>query len=113
MLGAINKLFGKGGKSANQAVLIYLNGTDLEDSVYQNYDLYGFEEAIVGALGSEGEWDGNETGPTETTVFLYGPDAEQMFARIEPVIRDYPLCKKARVVIRQGGPGAVQREVQL
>jgi len=113
MLKTFGRIFRKSEKPSGQAVLIYLNGTDLEDSVYEAYDLDGLEKAIVAALGPTGEWDGNETGPIETTVFLYGADAERMFARIEPVIHDYPLCKKARIVIRKGGPGAIQREVRL
>ena len=52
-------------------------------------------------------------GPTETTLFMYGPDAERLFAGVEATLRAYPLCRGARVVIRRGGPGAATREVRL
>jgi hypothetical protein len=113
MLKIFRRMAGEEQEPSDQALLIHLNGTDLEDSVYEQYDLDGLEKAITAALGRTGEWDGTETGPAETTVFLYGRDAEQMFAKIESVIRDHPLCKQARIVVRKGGPGAVQREVQL
>jgi hypothetical protein len=60
-----------------------------------------------------GEYDGDERGPTETVLFMYGPDAERLFNGIEPVLRAYPLCQNARVVIRRGGPGAGERELRL
>ena len=102
-------------KSNEQAVLIHLNGTDLPDSVYEQYDLKGLDELLSPILKKSnlGEYDGEETGPQETVVFLYGPDAEKLFAGIESALRSYPLCQKSRVVIRQGPPGAAEREVRL
>ena len=50
-----------------------------------------------------GEYDGDEHGPTETTFFMYGPDAERLYSGIEPVLRAYPLCQNARVIIRRSG----------
>jgi hypothetical protein len=44
---------------------------------------------------------------------MYGPDAEKLFAAIEAVLRGYPLCQRARVEIRRGGPGAKSREIRL
>ena len=51
-----------------------------------------------------------EIGPAETTLFMYGPDAERLFAGVEQTLRNYPLCQGARVVIRRGGPGSEERE---
>jgi hypothetical protein len=60
-----------------------------------------------------GEFDGNEVGVGGATLFMYGLDAEKLFAGIEATLRSYPLCKGARVVIRYGGPGAEQRQLML
>ena len=60
-----------------------------------------------------GEFDGHESGPEETTLYLYGPDAEALFAAIEGTLRAYPLCQTARVEIRYGPPGSPQREVAI
>jgi hypothetical protein len=46
-------------------------------------------------------------------LFLYGPDADKLFAGVEPVLRNYPLCQGAKVVLRYGGPGAPERVVEL
>ncbi|MCU1308474.1 MAG: hypothetical protein JWN45_3169 [Acidobacteriaceae bacterium] len=96
-------------------MLVYLNGTDLPDNIYEEFDLATLEDQLIEVLkrDSLGELDGNETGPTETVLFLYGKDAEKMFSAIEPTLRDYPLCKGARVVLRQGSPGSPQREIRL
>lgn len=103
----------KGGPE--QAVLVYLDGINLPDEVYETCDTSTIEELLLPVLESTGagEFDGTETGPTETCLFLYGPDAEKLWTVIEPVLKDYPLCQGARVVIRHGEPGAPQRELRL
>lgn len=98
-----------------QAVLVYLDGFNLPDEVYESCDTSTIEDLLVPVLESTGvgEFDGTETGPGETCLFLYGPDAEKLFTTIEPILTEYPLCQGARVVIRHGGPGAPQRELRL
>jgi hypothetical protein len=120
-MGIFDRLFGSKpapqtpATQPEQAVLIHLNGTDLPQSVYDNNNLMTLEEQLTASIGgiSVGELDGNEVGPTGAVIYLYGPDAERLFTKIEPVLRSYPLCQKARVVIRQGKPGSTQREVNL
>jgi len=117
----LQRLFGKRRASTepsgapSQAVLVHLDGQGLPDDVYRNNDLATLEDRLREAIeaGVLGEFDGNEVGPTVTTLYMYGPDAERLFAGIESTLRAYPLCKNARVVVRSGGPGANQREVRL
>tara|TARA_Y100000589_G_C26574775_1_gene396009 strand:+ start:90 stop:455 length:366 start_codon:yes stop_codon:yes gene_type:complete len=98
-----------------QAVFVYLKGTGLPDSVYQDYDLATLEDQLIEVIEQNdlGEFDGNEFGPEETTLYMYGPDAEKLFVNIEKTLRDYPLCQNARVIIRYGDSEADQREVEL
>jgi hypothetical protein len=98
-----------------QAVLIHLDGTTLPDAVYAHHDLATLEDELIAVIELEklGEFDGNEIGPAETTLFLYGPDAEKLFKGVELVLRANPLCQNARISIRTGGPGAAVREVRL
>jgi hypothetical protein len=111
------KLFGRkpAQSSSGQAVLVYLDGTGLPDHIYQECDTSTIEDRLIEVIGREklGEFDGNEVGLKETTLFMYGPDAERLFAGIENTLRGYPLCQGARVVIRRGGPGSPQREIKL
>jgi len=98
-----------------EAVLVHVDGTGLPDEVYEEYDLSTLDDQLIEVIEREslGEFDGNEVGPTETTLYMYGPDAERLFSGIENTLRAYPLCRGARVVIRRGGPGSKQRELRL
>ena len=95
-----------------QCLAIYLDGTSLPDEVYANLDF----EAVVGAIGAaagdnsyRGLWQGAE----ETGMFFFGPDAEAMFARVEPVLRPLPIGQNARVVIRHGKQSLTPRETRM
>lgn len=46
-------------------------------------------------------------------MFFFGPDAEAMFARVEPVLRRVPIGQNARVVIRHGKQSLSPREIRL
>ncbi|MBS1805737.1 MAG: hypothetical protein JST28_20540 [Acidobacteria bacterium] len=112
-----DKMFGKS-KSASrneEAVLIYLDGSSLPDEVYASCDLSTLEDQLVEAIKTHraGEFDGNEIGDKETVLYTYGPDARRLFEVMEPTLRTYPLCKNARVVIRQGKPGSPQTETRI
>ncbi|MCA9314900.1 MAG: hypothetical protein H6806_11975 [Planctomycetes bacterium] len=101
--------------SPDQAVLVHLDGTGLPDEIYEQCDVATIEDLLLDALTREGtgELDGNEFGPSEVILFMYGKDAEQLFATVEPVLRSYALCKGARVVVRRGPPGAEERVIVL
>ncbi len=116
-MGIFDQLFGKKAKALlknEQAVIIHLDGMNLPDEIYATCDLMTLEEKLQSVVRDGlGEYDGNESGPGETLVYLYGPDAELLFAAIEPVLREYPLCRNAKVIIRRGSVGASQREVRI
>ena len=52
-------------------------------------------------------------GPEETGIFCFGPDADAMFARVEPVLRRLPIGQNARVVVRYGKAALEPREVRM
>jgi hypothetical protein len=92
----------------DQAVLVYVKSEDFDGMMPIHDKLWALLDN-----SSIGMFDGNEIGGGETVLFLYGPDAELLFTKIEPVLRADEFCKEARVVIRWGGPNAPQREVNL
>jgi hypothetical protein len=100
---------------SEESVLVYLDATNLPDEVYKKYDLSTLEDQLIEAIekNKAGELDGNEIGEGVTKIFTYGPDADRLFRSIEPVLKAYPLCRNARVVIRKGRPGAPETEVHL
>ena len=119
-MGFLARLFGGKPRPAQrpdsrECVMVHLDGTSLPDEVYQQCDVMTLSEQLGEALERQrlGEYDGDEQGPTETTLFMYGADAEQLFRGVEDVLRAYPLCSNARVVIRHGPLGAPERELRL
>jgi tetratricopeptide (TPR) repeat protein len=93
-----------GGGASDGQVTIILDGRGLPDEVYSAHDLGTLEQRLETRLEREGggELDGHEHGPLETQIFLYGPDARALFEVIAPVLLGYPLCRGARIELRQG-----------
>ena len=111
----LSRLFGSQAKAREQAVIVHLDGQGLPAEVDDEFDLATIEDQLIDVIATHevGEFDGNEVGQEGATLFMYGPDAERLFAAIESTLRAYPLCKGARVVVRRGPPGAAERSVIL
>lgn len=95
-----------------QCLAIYLDGTSLPDEVYAELD-FDAVVAELGAAAGDDSFRGFWQGPEETGLFFFGPDAEAMFARVEPVLRRLPIGQNARVVIRHGKQGLGPREIRM
>ena len=81
-----------------EGLAVYLNGTDLPDSVYEQCDVNVVYEEFGKLVGSEGRIVSHWQGPQETALYLYGRSAETMLSRIRPFLDTYPLCARARTV---------------
>lgn len=100
---------------ANQAVTVYLDGTHLPNEIYESYDLATLEDRLMEQIQAKslGEFIGNEVRNRDTLLSMHSLNAEWLFAGIEPILKGYPLCQNARVVIRSGPAGTPPREVLL
>ncbi|NIV38572.1 MAG: hypothetical protein GWN58_56900 [Anaerolineae bacterium] len=96
-------------------MIVYLAGTGLSEEIYRDHDLGTLEDRLVDAVAASesGEYNGNEIGADGTTLYLYGPKAETLFAAVEGTLRGYPLCQNARVVIHYDPPGSPGKEVTI
>jgi hypothetical protein len=116
-MGLFNKLLSrKQSTSSQEAVLIHFDlGFKSNGDRFGFDDMVDLEDTLIAVVERHqvGEIDGHEIGSSDGTIFLYGPDADLMFEAIEPVLLTHPLCAGARVVLRKGGPGSPQTEVQL
>jgi hypothetical protein len=81
-----------------EGLAVYLNGTDLPDSVYEQSDFGFVYEEFGRLLGNDGRVVSHWQGPTETALYLYGRSVETMLSRVRPFLDSYPLCAKARIV---------------
>lgn len=105
------------GGASEQAVTVYLqlsdNGFGSEDEQHRIYDL---SDQLAAAIDTQdaGEFDGDEFGDGSCTLFMYGPDADALFAAVEPILRASPLADGAYAVKRYGDVGEVNvREVPV
>ncbi len=99
-----------------QAVLVHLKLSDdsLGDTQDEEAMFALFERFMTLMEGSGlGEFDGHEFGGGFCTFFFYGPSADQIFARIQPVVMAYPSRKGSYLIKRFGGPGSDQSTVTL
>jgi hypothetical protein len=97
-----------------QCLAIYLDGIDLPEEVYATADVTDLAGRVDASLapdfgGVKGTWSGRQ----ETALYVYGSDAEAMLRRLESLLRTYPLCQNARVVLRHGNPNQQARTVRI
>lgn len=75
------------------------------------------EDPLIAALESSGagEWDGHGTdlATGESEIYLYGPDADALYAAIESTLRDLPLPPGSYAVKQYGEPGARESRINL
>ena len=72
-------------------------------------------EALL-AKSKAGELDGDEFGAGQCTIYLYGSDADALFAVLETELRGSPLSRGGSVLKRYGGardPGAKEARLSL
>jgi hypothetical protein len=71
--------------------------------------------AVVIESAGVGEFDGDEFGGGEVTLYAYGPDASRLFGTMEPYLRAFS-ARPAHAVLRFGeadNPAAIEQRVEL
>src|SRR4029077_1964134 len=105
--------------AVKQAVILHLPlagkgfGEKDEDLVCQQ-----IEDELEGEIdrAGVGEMDGNEIGEGECTLFMYGPDADKLFAAIASRARSSRFGRRAWAIKRYGSvddPNAREVRVDL
>jgi hypothetical protein len=94
---------------AEQAVIVQFNYMPASLD-----ELAGLEDQLVEAIerGAAGALDGHEIAldGRDTLVYMYGPDADRLYAAIEPVLLMWEALSEARVLLRYGPPGIETRQ---
>jgi hypothetical protein len=85
-----------------------------EDSIEPLFDL---EEELEDAIESAkaGEYDGHEIAVdlSDGTLYMYGPDADCLFAKVRSILAGALCLRNVRVVLRYGPPEDGVRERTL
>lgn len=95
-----------------QCLAVFLDGVNLPDEVYAALDFEALLKQLEGAAGA-GSHRGIAQGNEETGLFFFGPDAEAMFQKVEPVLKALPIGQNARIVVRHGKQTLNPRTVRL
>jgi len=79
--------------------------------------IYQAQQRLTDAIADAnvGEFDGNEFGNGTVLLYAYGPDADALFAVMNPTLRELPF-RPAHVILRYGSasdPLAAERRVDL
>lgn len=113
-MGILTRLFGMPGpesQAPEQAVIVTFKygSTDLEPIFKLEKEL---EEAIN--IAAAGEFDGNEVAADggDASLYMYGPDADVLFAAVRPVLEACPFMDGAMVRLRYGPPEDGVREME-
>ena len=96
----------------HQCLAVFLDGVSLPDEVYADLDFDAVVSEISAAAGPD-SFHGFSQGNEETGLYFFGPNADEMFARVEPFLRKLPIGQNARVVIRHGKGSTNPREVRM
>ena len=115
-MGLLDKLFGKPRKGSapmpEHAVIVHFQygSTDLSR-------LFALEKQLEQAIAAAGvgEFDGNEvaTDGSDGFLYMYGPDADALFAAVRPTLEAAAFMRGARVKLRYGPPQDGVREVEV
>ncbi|MDU1891252.1 MAG: tetratricopeptide repeat protein [Dysgonomonas sp.] len=83
-----------------EGLAVYINGTDLPDEVYENYDIKEVLDKLLNILRSNGAfiysyWNG----PKEVALYFYGEGGyDMMLEKVTPFLKEHPLCQQCRTV---------------
>ncbi len=101
-------------KALKQAVLVRAN-IDLVplDDVFS--ELTDLEKELVDVIAAHhgGEYDGNEIGAGDLTLYFYGPDSERLYAFMEAILQRHRLTQGAVVTLRFRPPGSPSRQLRV
>jgi hypothetical protein len=112
-MGVISRIFRRKPEPppSDHAVIVHFDygSTDLKPL----FDLEHRLEAAI-AHAAAGEYDGNEVAAdgSDGFLYMYGRDADVLFAAVRPVLEGCPFMRGARVRVRYGPPTDGVREVQ-
>ena len=112
-MGIFSRIFGRAAKpqTPDHAVIVHFDygSTDLQP-------IFELEARLIAAItkAGAGEFDGNEVAAdgSDGYLYMYGSDADALFAAVHPVLEQCAFMRGARVRVRYGLPADGIREVQ-
>lgn len=105
-MGILKKMFGgESPEQAEHAVLVRLKLSNAEfGGADERQATHALSDRLESAIrrANAGEFDGDEFGDGTCTLYMYGPDADKLFAAVEPELRGTRLTRGGHVIKRYG-----------
>ena len=104
---------------SEHAVIVNLSLSDGEFGTEEEREsIYGLSHRLEEQIDAQrvGEFDGDEFGEGQCTLFMYGPNADALYSAIEPILRESPLSMGGHIVKRYGeavDPNAKEVRIDL
>ena len=99
------------------AVIIHLRLSNSSFGVSDEQEaFFALEDEVAAAIedAQSGEFDGDEFGEGECVLYTYGPDADVLFAAIEPVLKASSLANGGYAIKRYGeAANPTAREIRV
>jgi len=102
--------------SDGQALIIHLRLSDNNAGTpEERKKIFELEDRMINVIDKSGagEYDGNEIGGGEFTMYVYGRSAERLWGIVAPVLKTFGPRAGSYLIKRYGKPGAKQERVLL
>jgi len=98
-----------------QAVIVHLRMNEPFGSPEECEAIYALKDRLIAVMEAAaiGEFDGHEFGDHKCVFYIYGPNADEILAIVEPTLRANALTPGGHVVKRYGMPGARELRIAL
>jgi hypothetical protein len=100
---------------SEQALVIKLKLQTQLGSPQERTRIFDLEDSLQHAIEElgVGEFDGDEFGDAECSLYLYGSDANRLFEVAYPILRAFSPQRTSFVIKRFGPPGAPEQRISL
>ncbi|HWA20574.1 MAG TPA: hypothetical protein VG757_16430 [Devosia sp.] len=89
----------------DHAVILHLKLSDGDmGSEAEREAIFALEDRLAAAIEEPGlgEFDGNEFGGGECTLYFYGPDADRIYSALVPILQMNSLARGGHAIKRYG-----------
>ena len=105
----LQKFFGKkqSEKNKEEWIAVYFTLSEGEFGSHAERDsIHQFTDRLDEVIRESGKglFDGDEFGNGEGGLFMYGPDADQLFDVVQSLLRDWEPLRGGYAIIRYGAP---------
>ena len=97
----------------DEAVILRVHGASVEDRYKTRVEFENFVDRLQWAMGNIGEVRDVSLDDGAATITILGENAEEMYAKIQTVVRHTSFSKNASVVLRYGPAGSRERRTHM